>query len=94
MKRIATCFLGAVLMSALVSVPMFAQGTAQINGTVTDATGALLPGVDVTVTQTETSATRSGISNETGAFILQNIPIGPYQFGSVAAGLSDLCTDG
>ena len=79
MKRLVTCFLGAVLVSALVSVPMFAQGTAQISGTVTDPTGALLPGVDVIATQTDTGTVRSAVSNETGAYTLQSLPIGPYQ---------------
>ena len=79
MKRLFMCFLGVVLMTALVSVPMFAQANAQISGTVADATGALLPGVDVSVTSTNTGATRAVVSNETGSFVLQSLPIGPYQ---------------
>ncbi len=79
MKRLVTCLLGVVLMTALVSVPMFAQGTAQITGTISDATGALLPGVDVSVTNTATGVTRAVVSNETGAYSLQSLPIGAYQ---------------
>ena len=79
MKRLATYLLGVVLATTLVSVPMFAQGTAQITGTVSDATGALLPGVDVTVTNTATGVTRAVVSNETGAYSLQSLPIGAYQ---------------
>ena len=79
MKRLVMCSLGVVLMTALVSVPMFAQGTAQITGTISDATGALLPGVDVSVTNTATGATRAVVSNETGAYSLQSLPIGAYQ---------------
>ena len=79
MKRIATCFLGALLMAAFVSLPVWSQGTAQISGRVTDTTGALLPGVEVTFTQTATDVVRSTVSNETGAYLLQNVPIGPYR---------------
>jgi len=79
MKRLVMCALGVVLMTALVSVPMFAQATAQISGTVADATGALLPGVDVSVTNTDTGVIRATVSNETGTFTLQSIAIGPYQ---------------
>ncbi len=79
MKRLVICLLGVVLASTFVSVPMFAQGTAQITGTVSDTTGALLPGVDVTVTNTATGVTRAVVSNETGAYSLQSLPIGAYQ---------------
>src|SRR5205823_3185458 len=48
-------------------------------GTVRDQTGAVLPGVEVTVTQTETGTTRSAITNETGSYVLANLPIGPYR---------------
>ena len=57
----------------------FGQGTAQISGTVTDPTGARLPGVDVTATQTATGAVRTVVSNETGTYTMQALPIGPYR---------------
>src|SRR5881392_646464 len=53
--------------------------TSQISGTVKDQTGAVLPGAEVTVTQVETSAKRSGITDETGSYILPNLAIGPYR---------------
>src|SRR5688572_13111332 len=56
----------------------FAQTTAQIGGTVKDASGAVLPGVEVTATQTATGATRTVVSDETGNYQLTNLPIGPY----------------
>ena len=43
-----------------------AQGTAQISGTVRDQSGAVLPGVEVTATQTETGIARMAVTNETG----------------------------
>jgi len=61
-------------------VEAFGQGgTAQINGSVSDPSRAVLPGVEVTVTQTETGLKRSAITNETGLFVLSNLPIGPYR---------------
>src|SRR5205085_3742047 len=38
-----------------------------------------LPGADVTATQTETGIARTTVSNETGAYILPNLPLGPYK---------------
>jgi hypothetical protein len=58
---------------------IWAQATAQISGTAKDRSGAVLPGVEVTVTQTETSVTRSAVSNETGSYVLSNLPVGPYR---------------
>src|SRR5439155_17527287 len=57
-----------------------AQSTASISGSVKDTSGAVLPGVEVTVTQTETGLKRSAITNETGSYTLTNLPIGPYRF--------------
>jgi hypothetical protein len=67
---------------------VWAQATAEISGTVTDPTGAVLPGVAVTVTQTDTGITRETVTNETGAFILTNLPIGPYRLEAALQGFS------
>src|SRR2546428_2752804 len=67
------------LFLCLCSSIAWGQSTAQINGTVTDQSGAVLPGVEVTATQTETGLTRSVVSNETGSYVLPNLPIGPYR---------------
>lgn len=75
MKRMVFGFLLLVFMSATA----LAQSTAQINGTVTDASRAVLPGVEVTATQTETGLTRSVVTNETGSYTMPNLPIGPYR---------------
>src|SRR6266481_4124689 len=58
---------------------IWAQATAQIAGTARDQSGAVLPGVEVTVTQTETGTTRTAVTNETGSYVLSNLPIGPYR---------------
>ena len=68
-----------VLVVALGSGTMWAQSTVEISGSVTDATGALLPGVDVSATNTGTGITRAAVSNETGSFVLTNLPTGPYR---------------
>jgi len=56
----------------------WAQGTAQISGSAKDQTGAVLPGVEVTATQTATGAKRTAVTDETGSYVLANLPIGPY----------------
>jgi len=64
---------------ALASATAWAQSTtAQISGTVKDPSGAVLPGVEVNVTQTATGAKRSTVTNETGNYVLASLPLGPY----------------
>ena len=63
-----------------------AGATAQINGTVRDSSGGVLPGVDVTVTQTDTNFTRSTVTDEGGNYILSNLPIGPYRLQASLSG--------
>src|SRR5437870_2697430 len=60
----------ALIAATLACVPGFAQGgpTGQMSGRVTDTTGAVLPGVDVTATQKDTGLVRSVVTNEAGAY--------------------------
>src|SRR5262249_55730992 len=63
-----------------------AQSTAQISGVVTDQSSAILPGVEVKATQTETGITRAAVTNEAGLYILPNLPIGPYRLEATLPG--------
>jgi hypothetical protein len=86
--RLAAIHVRGLLVVLLSSAPAWAQSvsTAQINGTIRDQGGAILPGVTVTVTQTETGLVRTAVSDETGSYILQNLPIGPYRFDAELQG--------
>ncbi|PWU04983.1 MAG: hypothetical protein C5B51_15540 [Terriglobia bacterium] len=52
--------------------------TAQINGTVRDASGLAVPSAEVKVTQTATGAVRTATSGPDGSYVLTSLPIGPY----------------
>src|SRR5215472_6461973 len=69
----------ALLISVCAATNVWAQATAQISGTARDQSGAVLPGVDIKATQTETGVTRDTVTNETGSYVLSNLPIGPYR---------------
>ena len=67
----------AVLVSGAVA---WAQlSTAQLSGRVTDESGAVLPGATVTVTQTATGFARSNVTDSDGAYVMPNLPLGPYR---------------
>jgi hypothetical protein len=68
-----------LLFCVLAPSGIWAQSTAQISGTAMDPSGAVLPGVEVTVTQTATGLTRTVITNETGSYVMPNLPVGPYR---------------
>lgn len=82
------------LLFALMSTVVWAQSTAQINGTVTDASGAVLPGVEVTATQTGTGLTRSVVTNETGSYAMPNLPVGPYRLEASLPGFRSFAQTG
>jgi hypothetical protein len=63
----------------LMNSTAWAQATAQMSGTVRDESGAVLPGVTVTVTQTDTGFTRTVVTEGSGAYIIPNLPTGPYR---------------
>src|SRR6266446_3328680 len=86
MKRMLFYLVVGIIMFGPAGGNAWAQATAQIAGTVRDQTGAVLPGVEITVTQTDTGATRGAVSNETGSYVLSNLPIGPYRLEAALSG--------
>jgi hypothetical protein len=84
LMRLGSVFL--ICTFAYVEALAQAQGTSQINGAVKDATGAVLPGVEITATQTNTNFTRPAVSDERGNFVLPNLPVGPYKIEATLPG--------
>jgi hypothetical protein len=71
----ALCFLAALL----VTQPVAGQATqAAIIGTVTDTSGAVLPGVTVTATGAGLAAPRDAVTNERGEYRLSALPQGVF----------------
>src|ERR1051326_60912 len=76
------CVAGMLIMASLV----YGQAVSQISGTVKDQAGAVLPGVEITATQTDTGIARTAVSNETGNYVLSNLPLGPYKIEAALPG--------
>jgi len=64
----------------------FGQAVSQIAGTAKDPSGAVVPGVEITATQTETGLKRTTATDESGAFVLPNLPLGPYRLEATKMG--------
>src|SRR5207302_5166773 len=72
--RIFACFWGIALAAWAQAV-----STSQVSGTIQDSSGAAIPGAQVRLIQTDTEAVRSILTGTDGAYILTNLPIGPYR---------------
>ena len=75
MKACLSIFAIGCMTGALV----FAQALSQISGVVRDATGAVVPGAEVTATQTDTGTKRTVMTDAGGDYTLPNLPLGPYR---------------
>ncbi len=62
------------------TLPLFAQGTSgSITGVVQDATGALIPGVQVVlINQEQGAASRQTVTNEVGIYLFSALPAATY----------------
>lgn len=69
----------ALVFLLSVSAAWAQLNTAELNGQVTDSSGAVLPGVTVTVTQADTALTRTVVTDGTGSYVISALPTGPYQ---------------
>src|SRR6185369_5995395 len=67
------------LLFVTLNCGLWAQSTAQIQGSVQDASGAAVSGAIVKAIQTETRAIRSASTNTDGTYTLTNLSIGPYR---------------
>lgn len=62
------------------------QDTGTISGTVSDTTGAVIPGVEVTIINEQTGAKRTVITNDAGFYSAPQLPVGTYTVSATLAG--------
>jgi hypothetical protein len=85
----------------LAPAPLQAQAIGRISGSVSDATGAVVPGAKVTITNLETGVTWTKTTDENGFYVQTQLPVGPYKVEAEAQGFQkavktgfDLVADG
>jgi hypothetical protein len=84
-QYLAGCALGALLCVS----PGFAQTvTGSITGVVSDSSGAVVPGAQVTASNTGTGVKTEARTNDAGAYTIRFLPIGPYTVSVTAPGFS------
>ncbi|HXD17875.1 MAG TPA: carboxypeptidase regulatory-like domain-containing protein [Vicinamibacterales bacterium] len=80
MRRFLQRCAAGLLSILLTTTAAWAQSTAQLSGRITDESDAVLPGATITATQTSTGFVRSDVTDANGAYVLSNLPLGPYRF--------------
>src|SRR5215471_4095828 len=77
--------LGLVALS--IAIPSFSQGLySAATGTVTDASGALIPGVDVKSSNVDTGVSSTSVTNETGTYNFPSLLPGNYTITAALPG--------
>ena len=89
--RTFSMFLWAVLLATLLCAQ---QDRGAFTGTVTDPTGAVIPGVKITATNVQTNTTVGAETNVSGQYRLSNLPIGDYRITFEAKGFKTSVRDG
>ena len=83
---------GVFLMCATTAHAQF--DSANISGVVQDTTGAILPGVDVTLTNVGTKIARQAVTNRAGLYTFPNVPVGEYQITAMLSGFKPITKAG
>ena len=94
MKVCFTRLCTVLLLFVFSNFTAWAQSTAQLSGRVTDQSGAVLPGVEITATQTDTGIARNTVTNETGNYLLPNLALGPYRLEAMLPGFRSFAQTG
>src|SRR5438093_6490400 len=90
--RVGTAIVALIALGTCLS---FAQtSTATIGGVVRDTTGALVPGVSITVKHTESGLTRSVVSSERGGYSVPLLPVGAYEITTTMPGFKQVVRSG
>ena len=75
--RCAVCSIAlASLVFVLPQTALAQTSTAAINGTIQDATGAVIPEAEIVLTNVETGVERRTLSNTVGNYVILHIPPG------------------
>jgi hypothetical protein len=79
-------FLVVLCFSATLVLSQSQATSGQINGRVTDSSGAVLPGASVKISSAETGFTRAVLTNDEGLYVAPLLPPGNYELSAELTG--------
>ncbi|MCI0691956.1 carboxypeptidase-like regulatory domain-containing protein, partial [candidate division KSB1 bacterium] len=68
--------------------------TAQVSGRITDATGAVVPGAQVTLTNLSNGLKREAVTNDEGTYFIPLAPLGNYEIAVRKMGFKPIVLSG
>src|SRR5579862_6085137 len=70
-----------------------AQSTATLEGTITDATGAVVPGAKIVVHNLGTGEERTAQTDSAGVYVVPSLPVGNYRVNVTAPGMQPVAAN-
>ena len=93
-KKNLSIFGFSAILAVVGVLPVVAQTTASLSGTVADSTGAIIPGVAVSVVQVETGAARSVVTDDQGRYQAPSLQPGTYEVSAELPGFQTAVRSG
>jgi hypothetical protein len=90
----AAVFFGIGILVSGVCLNAQTTAVAQVSGTVTDSSGAAVVNASVTMTETEKGFVRSTTTDNSGQYVLANLPVGPYRLEVKFSGFKNYVQNG
>ena len=78
------------LVAAALAAPAQSGNAGTVRGTITDPSGAVIPGANVHLANQMSGLDRSATSDDTGQFAIPNVPFNPYRIVVTANGFANL----
>ena len=91
--RAILSWMGIGLVAVTLETNVFAQATAQLSGSVADASGAVIPAAEVIAVHTATGLERRAQTNELGLYVIPFLPPGEYRVTVQKAGFRQAVRD-
>src|SRR3989442_12530250 len=94
-RKTIFCFLFSLLLACSLGASVLAQGIelGSIEGTVTDKSGAVVPGVSITVKNKATGFERVVVSDDSGYYRVPGLQPGNYTLTAELSGFSKLVVE-
>ncbi len=89
MKKLVLPLLAIIALAGMA----LGQGLTSLNGTTRDPSGAVIPGVGVSLVRTDTGAERAVVSDDQGRYSFAQVQPGTYRVVGHAAGFTDVTID-
>lgn len=94
-RNVSTIFVMGLVFVLCSTPPVWCQTTSgTILGSVKDNSGAVVPGVTITIKNVDTGFTRTLVTDDTGGYRAPNLPLGPYEVSAELSGFKSISKSG